>query len=1081
MGQGKVLEMNSREWWDRYFQEHWETNDGRNQTRGFMRSLIVHLPDAEIAHLLSRTTSILDWGCALGDGVDILSSVFPSARVAGLDFSGHAIDVARRDYPALEFLHTPDGTVPYAFDVIITSNCLEHFEFPLDIAQKHLLNCRQLYIAMMPYDEQELLDQHRARFVEDTFPQFLDGFVRLVSQPIDVPTIYWPGRQLLVVYGSPSYAEERLSAEISPSLRTAVDHVRASLLAAEQSHLGKQVVLSKNEVRDLWALVQEKDSAIDKLQGDLGQQRFESDQLQLRTSELWGLAQEKEGALTELRKQGAELLAHLQETERTAERNALADRQRRQELERMLRDSTSREAELQAGVNSLRNDRDGLAGQLNVYYRSKAWRWSVAYWNLRHLGAKGIIAFLRIALSLLLLPARVAYSVVHALYHLLVPYRIRNAFWEYRWRLRHRNLPTDVASTTLAFQPHNTAEQGREQRLPTSRKALRDIYIFAMVPYFDIGGGQRSAQLAKTFDKMGYAVHYVHAYDSTDAGERDAYIPAVRHVHVKNLSPRDIIGELRGAPVFVFEAPHKDFEPYLDLAAKIHARVIYEHIDNWDTSLGSFFFSIDTLNHFLRCADVIVATTRLLCERIADYMQSDPTLSARADEVEYVANAVDSDLFDHSRAYTLPADLVKGAPTLLYYGSLWGKWFDWDLIRQVADRCPNCSINLIGDYQPVEKLVHTLPENVHFLGPRKQTELPPYLAHCDFALLPFKNDEIGKYVSPLKIFEYVSMDKPVLSTALPDILGYPGVHTADSIEDWVRVVRSEEGIDTGAGPTFAAANNWYARCNHLIDLIEPVEPVEPADVRSSLHSISIVVLNHDNRKVIERCVDSLLAFRSRYDYEVIVVDNQSTDGSCEFLSEHYGDAIVLVRNERNGCSSGRNLGLRHASGDLILFVDSDQWVVSARWLDAPLAVLHEHRRIGAVGANGGWFYPGSVGGPITAYLAHGGIEPGILFRTDIGYLGTSGMLVRREALNGETSFDEFYDPTCYEDTDLSLQIRDQGFELAYCPYMNLNHIPHQTTQSGSESHSRLMERNGAYFREKWHARDPRLMEYYLGW
>jgi GT2 family glycosyltransferase len=120
-----------------------------------------------------------------------------------------------------------------------------------------------------------------------------------------------------------------------------------------------------------------------------------------------------------------------------------------------------------------------------------------------------------------------------------------------------------------------------------------------------------------------------------------------------------------------------------------------------------------------------------------------------------------------------------------------------------------------------------------------------------------------------------------------------------------------------------------------------------------------------------------------------------------------------------------------------------------------------------------------VGGPITADLAHGGIPPAKLFRTDIAYLASSGMLIRREVLGGNQSFDEAYDPTCYEDTDLSLQIRDQGFELAYCPYMNVNHLPHQTTQAGSDSHWKLMDRNGAYFEHKWRKRNPRLLQFYL--
>ncbi len=608
----------------------------------------------------------------------------------------------------------------------------------------------------------------------------------------------------------------------------------------------------------------------------------------------------------------------------------------------------------------------------------------------------------------------------------------------------------------------------------TAQKATRDIYLFAGVPYYDIGGGQRSAQLAKTFNKMGYAVHYVYAYESSESGARTRTmpIPAVTHMHISRLAPERIVAQLRGDPLFIFEMPSKQFVPYLDLARRIGATVIYEHIDNWDTSLGSLFFDPDVFKTFLMSADAVVATTHLLRDNLTAYMRGDPELASQVEKVHYAANAVDTELFDAHRRHDLPPDLVRGKQTLLYYGSLWGEWFDWDLIQQVAQACPACAINLIGDERPIQALARSMPVNVHFLGPKPQSSLPTYLQHSDVALLPFKNDEIGKYVSPLKVFEYIAMHKPVLATPLPDIVGYPNVYTSDDAENWVRFVQGQLAVDgdVEAGMAFAQANTWYARCDLLLDLVAPEvsQPCAPPP-------LTVIVLNHNNRTTIFRCIDSLLSFRDRYHYDIVVVDNQSTDGSYELLRERYQDTIVLLRNARNGCASGRNLGLARATGQLVLFLDSDQWALGKRWLDAPLAVLKQQRNIGAVGWTGGWFYRDQIGGPTTEDLPQRGVGPAILFRTDVGYLGSGGLLVRREALNGVDSFDEYYDPTCYEDNDLSLQIRDRGFELAYCPYIGVGHLPHQTTKAGSDAHTALMKRNARYFFDKWKKRNPSLL------
>jgi GT2 family glycosyltransferase/glycosyltransferase involved in cell wall biosynthesis len=780
------------------------------------------------------------------------------------------------------------------------------------------------------------------------------------------------------------------------------------------------------------------------------------------------LIQEKESALAELRLQIASLTAELSRTR-------LLDQDRSRELQDIAVETRNELSALRNTVSVLRKEQEQLSNQLDFVYGSKGWYWTVKYTEWRKQGIIGLVKISLIVLRLLLVfPFWLAYRLIPELYHALVPSRVRISLWKYRQRalrrIRHgKASPRGTPATALSSHGH------RSTLMPITVKDLRDIYIFAMVPYYDIGGGQRSAQLAKTFNRMGYAVHYIYAYSSTDGGDQDTHVPATRHMHVKDLTPADVVSHLRGEPIFIFESPHKDYLPYLELAKKIYAKVIYEHIDNWETSIGSFFYSTDTLTKFLRESDILVSTAHSLAERLADFMGRDPDLASRAGEIVYVPNAVDTDLFDPMRELARPTDLIQGTPTLLYFGSLWGEWFDWDLIRQVATECPCCAINLIGDYKPIESFARSMPANVHFLGLKVQAELPAYLAHCDFALLPFKNDEIGRYVSPLKIFEYIAMAKPVLATNLPDIQGYPSVYTSDSASEWVQVVRGETTVAGSASVgSFSFANNWYARCNLLLDHVES----QPND--SPKHpTVSMIILNRNNRQVIERCVDSMLRYQKRYGYEVIIVDNASSDGSFEFLQQHYVDRIMLVRNSRNGCSSGRNLGIAHASGDLLLFVDSDQWAVSERWLDAPLAVLERQRHIGAVGWSGGWFDRDMVGGPTTTDVERNGIEPAQLYRTDIAYLASSGMLVRREVLRGDQSFDEAYDPTGYEDTDLSLQIRDQGFELAYCPYMNLNHQPHQTTHYGSASHWKLMDRNGAYFEHKWRKRNPRLLQYYL--
>ena len=87
-------EQNSKFWWNEYFKKKWDNLDGRKQTRFFMQTIVSNLPNPVI-NKISKYRSVLDWGCALGQGVDVLTKTFTKTKIFGLDFSTIAIDKAK--------------------------------------------------------------------------------------------------------------------------------------------------------------------------------------------------------------------------------------------------------------------------------------------------------------------------------------------------------------------------------------------------------------------------------------------------------------------------------------------------------------------------------------------------------------------------------------------------------------------------------------------------------------------------------------------------------------------------------------------------------------------------------------------------------------------------------------------------------------------------------------------------------------------------------------------------------------------------------------------------------------------------
>lgn len=598
-------------------------------------------------------------------------------------------------------------------------------------------------------------------------------------------------------------------------------------------------------------------------------------------------------------------------------------------------------------------------------------------------------------------------------------------------------------------------------------KNKKNIFIFGTVPYFDVGGGQRSAQLAKVFNKMGYSIYYIYAYECTENNIPMISIPTVYHKYIENAKCEEISDYAKEGDIFIFEAPIKSFEKYLGLAILKKCKIVYENIDNWETSLGSLFFSRDTLKLMLNHADMIVSTAKKLVEQTEEYIREYCDIQK---PVYYLANAVDDELFEPRKQYEKPTDLISGEKTLLYYGSLWGEWFDWDIITKVANSSKDVSINLIGDYSGIREIKQSMPSNVHFLGIKKQEQLPAYLKYSDFAILPFKTGKIGDYVSPLKIFEYISMDKKILATNLPDIENYPKTFTSSNAEDWFKEINKDiiekDAINiTSQRDIFINNNNWYSRCSTMLDVLFPENSKKLQN--SAYNNLSVIILNYNNKNVIFKCVDTLLYYKDRYNYQIVVVDNMSTDGSYESLQKDYKDKITLVRNEKNGCSSGRNLGVKNATGEYILFLDSDEWILNKYWLDNYTDILLQNEQVGAIGWGAGWFDSRGFAYKVAQAYEFKYMPPNLIARSDIGYLATCGFIMKKELFEKVDGFDLNYDPTCYEDTDLSLKVRNAGKEIYYSTHLGVGHLPHQTTKSGTEAHDKLIRKKGEYFLDKW--------------
>jgi GT2 family glycosyltransferase len=112
--------------------------------------------------------------------------------------------------------------------------------------------------------------------------------------------------------------------------------------------------------------------------------------------------------------------------------------------------------------------------------------------------------------------------------------------------------------------------------------------------------------------------------------------------------------------------------------------------------------------------------------------------------------------------------------------------------------------------------------------------------------------------------------------------------------------------------------------------------------------VSILILNYNGKEYLEECLLSVLS-QSYTDFEIILYDNCSSDGSVEYVKENFNDKrIKTISSEINhGFAGGNNEALKYASGDLIVLLNNDT-VVDKEWLSELIKCLNESENAGMV-------------------------------------------------------------------------------------------------------------------------------------
>ncbi len=240
-----------------------------------------------------------------------------------------------------------------------------------------------------------------------------------------------------------------------------------------------------------------------------------------------------------------------------------------------------------------------------------------------------------------------------------------------------------------------------------------------------------------------------------------------------------------------------------------HNYSVYDCADNLaELSKNRFPHLEETEADHMRKVDLITATAKLLQKKASVHNKN----------VIIVPNGCSPKFFEQPYTQINPNRIVIGFVRAVDH------WFDVSLIKYILDNTDNTEFMIIG---PVNTDLSLIAQHhrVSVLGKKSYETLPHFISSFDICMIPFKVTELTKSVNPIKLYEYLSTGKPILSTALPEVLPLEDIvyigKTHNEFPSLIQTAVQEHNKTLYEKRISISYNHsWEARANAIIEKIK---------------------------------------------------------------------------------------------------------------------------------------------------------------------------------------------------------------------------------------------------------------------
>ena len=246
--------------------------------------------------------------------------------------------------------------------------------------------------------------------------------------------------------------------------------------------------------------------------------------------------------------------------------------------------------------------------------------------------------------------------------------------------------------------------------------------------------------------------------------------------------------------------------------------------------------------------------------------------------------------------------------------------------------------------------------------------------------------------------------------------------------------------------------------------------------------VSIILVSYNNATIIKDCLQSLRQFNQTIPSEIIVVDNNSQDGSPEIIAEYFPEVNLLRETINHGFGKGNNIGAGVAQGEFILFLNTDT-ILTCDFLPSLLTIIEQDHQVGIVApklVNRDGSFQISTSPAISIkgeYIAQKRshqyrqgknlkeITQAFAHQQEVDIVVGAALLIRRRLFEQLRGFDENFF-MYFEESDLCQRSQYLGWKIIYCPQVSLIHLQGESTSKVPEKMLLEYRRSQIYYYQK---------------